>query len=352
MFRYRQLAAHEIISATALASLAFLLPATSALASSDDRYIRIASFNIANLGAADEYKRSLIALTNIILETDADLIALQEVEPARHGANPRRGSGPAQVRRLTDLLNVAADYDRTPEYEYAVAAEHTGDETVAFLYRPPVAPDGPITLLEHESDPDRDGKPVFQRVPHVAPFRAHSLDFVVVNAHLYTKIDGVSSEGRGDELATLADWLVARGHAVEKDAIVLGDLNRFLNDGTKTVWGRIYNEDHVNHYRFPLLEAIHREDPSFDPRWDDAPEDRFSTTTSRSKRLYDQILISKGTFAEFTQQPRFSVDVGVVPFDDDPHYDWFIHDWHNATRLLTDHRPVWIRLRIDGPDDD
>ena len=350
MLPHVRLTAQCLLCATCLATIALHLPAAAA---PNDRYIRIATFNIANFGDADEYKRSLIALTNVILETDADLIALQEVEPPERDVEARRGPGAAQVRRLTELLNIAAEHRHTPKYEYAVPADYTGDETVAFLYRPPVARDGPITLLPHDSDPDQDRKPAFQRVPHVAPFRAGNYDFLVVNAHLYTKIDGVSSEGRSDELAILAEWLAARRRAAEKDAIVLGDLNRFLyDDKTKAAWGRIYTANHVGKYRFPLLEAIRREAPSFDPRWDDAPEDRFSTTTSRGKRIYDQILISKGSFAEFTQQPRFSVDVGIVPFDDDPHYNWFIDDWNKATRMLSDHRPVWIRLRIDGPDDD
>ena len=36
-------------------------------------FIRVATFNIANLGASDEYKRSLIALVNIIEQTTPTL---------------------------------------------------------------------------------------------------------------------------------------------------------------------------------------------------------------------------------------------------------------------------------------
>ena len=48
-------------------------------------FIRVATFNIANLGASDEYKRSLIALVNIIEQTDADLVAGRAFFFARSG---------------------------------------------------------------------------------------------------------------------------------------------------------------------------------------------------------------------------------------------------------------------------
>lgn len=134
--------------------------------------------------------------------------------------------------------------------------------------------------------------------------------------------------------------------------MVLGDFNRFLNDSDESEWGKIYTPDHAGKYRFALLEAIEREVPGFDPRNDEAPEDRFSTTTAKKRSIYDQIIIAMGTFAEFTDDPAFGTDVGIVAFDDDPHYEWFVDNWHLATSMLSDHRPVWIRLRIDGPDDD
>lgn len=311
---------------------------------SAQQHIRVASFNVANFGDRDEYKRSLVALTNVILATQADLVALQEVEPNELGRE--------QVRRLTELLNLAAEHHQTSAYSHVVAAEHVGDETVAFIFRSPVELTAEVELLPHVEDADGDGKRTFQRVPHVAEFRAGNLDFAVVNAHLYTKVEGASSEGRGDELEALADWLMAREAAAEKDAIVLGDFNRFLNDSDESEWGKIHTAGHADHYRFVLLEAIKNDVPGFDPRNDDAPEDKYSTTTSKKRSIYDQIIIAKGTFHEFTGTPKFGVDVGIVPFDHDGHYAWFVDKWHLASSMLSDHRPVWVRLRIDQTDDD
>ena len=191
-------------------------------------FIRVATFNIANLGASDEYKRSLIALVNIIKQTDADLVAVQEVEP--------NALGKEQIERLSELLNIAADHYGTKRYDHLVSSVHTGDETTAFLWRDPVSLESQIELMDHQEDPDQDGKPTFQRVPTIALFSAGNYDFYVVNCHLYTKKTGPTSEGRGAEFDALVTWLKGLDSDDEKDAIVLGDFNRFLNG---KVWGNM-----------------------------------------------------------------------------------------------------------------
>lgn len=110
--------------------------------------------------------------------------------------------------------------------------------------------------------------------------------------------------------------------------------------------------NHQDFYRFPLLEAIQKDISTFDPKKHEAPEDKYSTTASKKRSIYDQILISKGSYFEFTASPEFGIDVGIVAFDDSQQFEWFIDTWTNATRMLSDHRPVWIRMRIDQQDDD
>ncbi len=279
---------------------------------------------------------------NIINEMDADLIAIQEIEPNELGRE--------QVSRLTTLLNIAARFYNRNEYDFEIADDYTGDETIAFLWREPVTLESEISLLEHDEDPDANGKRTFQRVPSVALFKADNYDFYIVNCHLYTRLSGHESEGRGAEYEALVTWLKELADEDEKDAIVLGDFNRFLKN--KKSWKRLIIDGHDEFFRFPLLEAIKSEVPAFDPKKDAAPEDKYSTTTSKSLMIYDQILISEGSYNEFTQSLQFGVDVGIIEFDNDKHYEWFIDNWHNATALLTDHRPVWIRMQIDKGDDD
>jgi endonuclease/exonuclease/phosphatase family metal-dependent hydrolase len=172
----------------------------------------------------------------------------------------------------------------------------------------------------------------------------------VVSCHLYTKIEGTSSEGRAEEYKELVSWFKALADEEEQDAVVVGDFNRFLNG--KGAWKHLMTNNHEDYFRFPLLEAIKGEISTFDPKKDEAPADRFSTTTAKKASIYDQILIAAGTYPQFTGTPKFGEDIGIVVFDDDPHYEWFINSWHNATKMLSDHRPVWIRLRLDGEDDD
>lgn len=314
--------------------------------SPDDGEIRIATFNIANLGATQEYKRSLITLTNILLKTNADLICLQEVQP-----NPK---GKSQVRRLKELLNEAADFYNTKPYQYKISELDGGDELTAFLWRKPVVLDSNIESLPHDEDHDNDGKRTFQRVPQMASFHAGEYDFVVVNCHLYTKPNGNSSEGRKVENEVLASWLKAVAtNPGEQDVILLGDLNRHLGSGGANAWKKLMINNHQDFYRFPLLEAIKRDHAAFNPlTHPNAPTDRHSTTASRSKKIYDQIIISKGSYAEFKANPVFGEDVGIVDFDNNSDFEWFTHNYEQTTDYLSDHRPVWIDLRFDGSDDD
>ncbi len=319
-----------------------LVLATQGLVHAEPVYIRIATFNIANFGATDEYERSLISLVNILRDANADVWALQEIEPTDKGAQ--------QVVRLTKLLNKAADYYRTPRYEYVVPEKHTGDERVAFLWRSPAALQSAPTLFAHNPDPDGNGAPVFQRVPTLAFFRAGNFDFMLLNCHLYTKAKGKSSEGCLAECETIGHWLRGMNQGPERDVIALGDFNRFL-DG-KAPWRCLVTLAAPDYYRFPLLDAIRNEDPAFNLSDSNPSEGKYSTNSGKKLTIYDQVVLASGGVQEFTDNPRLGVDVGIVAFDNDPHYEWFMDDWRSATAILSDHRPVWIRMRIDLPDDD
>jgi endonuclease/exonuclease/phosphatase family metal-dependent hydrolase len=333
------------LAAALAAAIALAAAGGAAAQGAGPTTIRVGSFNIANFGDTDEYERSLLSLVNVLRELDADVVALQEIEPTQLGWD--------QVARLTEMLNIAAEYDGTAAYSAQVAGDdaRSGDETTAFLWRAPVRMiSAGISLMPHAVDPDNGGLPTFQRVPSMATFRAGNLDFILVDCHLYTRVDGKTSEGRTAECAAISDWLVSLPAAAEKDAVVVGDFNRFLNG--KAPWARLMAPGYEAFYRFPLLEAIHAQAPRFDPRTDEAPDDRFSTTTSKKQSIYDQVIVSAGAFADLAAEPVFGEDTGLVAFDNDPHYEWFIGDWNRASVWMSDHRPVWVRLRTDLPDDD
>ena len=84
----------------------------------------------------------------------------------------------------------------------------------------------------------------------------------------------------------------------------------------------------------------------------DAPTDALSTTTSKQRSIYDQIMISAGSYREFVPDPQLDRDVGIIPFDLWRDYEWPTARWTDAGRLHSDHRPIWIALRTDQSDDD
>ncbi|UCG59401.1 MAG: hypothetical protein JSU70_07785 [Phycisphaerales bacterium] len=44
--------------------------------------------------------------------------------------------------------------------------------------------------------------------------------------------------------------------------------------------------------------------------------------------------------------------LGIVAFDHSDRFKCATQSWHDVTRLLSDHLPVWIRLRTDQTDDE
>ena len=82
-----------------------------------------------------------------------------------------------------------------------------------------------------------------------------------------------------------------------------------------------------------------------------AGTDEFSTTIAKSKNMYDQFIITKGVDHEFGTESADGSDVGIIAFDMEEPYK-SITDHNDVKCRVSDHRPIWIRLRIDGGDDD
>lgn len=99
--------------------------------------------------------------------------------------------------------------------------------------------------------------------------------------------------------------------------------------------------NHDKWFRFPLLEEIKNEVEGFDPEKHEAPKNKYSTTTSKKRSIYDQILISEGSNYEFTDNSKFGIDVGIITFDREDQFEWATQSWHDAIKLLSDHRPIW-----------
>lgn len=340
--------AHEGILSSTLRSrgrLALLSLATSFLASiscsgdtatvttrrgSTESPVTIASFNASDLGGGKQGLRDLDSLASILTSLDADLIALQRVLSK---------GGALQVGELAARLN-RLSAKPSASYSYRVARGIKGRETSAFLWREPVKLSGEIALLDHDSDPDGDGVPTFQRVPQVATFRVSGTELSVVSNRLHNQVTDSVSEGREAELRELARWMKSRAEAGAA-VILVGDFNRFLNG---RAWDELMVADHRRWYRFPLLEAIAAVHEGFDPLRDNAPTDALSTTTKPERPIYDQFVISEALYSAVPEPPVLDRDVGVHAFDLQDEYRAATEDWQTARRRLSDHRPIWLRL--------
>ncbi|HUU83009.1 MAG TPA: endonuclease/exonuclease/phosphatase family protein [Phycisphaerae bacterium] len=302
-------------------------------------YIRVCSFNIAEFGEGDHHlTRDLPFIAKMLYEADLDLIALQEV-----GVRPQGESQVAELRKELNKLVPAGE----AKYFYVVTPQ-SGDERCAVIYRFPVVQDEGIWWLDNDKvsgSPEQGGERYF-RVPVGLMFHAGEFDFVLFIVHLtWGKLDR-----RLSEIADLREEL--RYPDDEKDWIVLGDMNRYgrySKSSAKAFDQLLQDSDWNGFYRFPLLEAV--TDPD-DMKVYRAEKDEYSTTIAESKNLYDQFILTAGLETEFEpDDPKFGEDVGIIAFDMQEPYASMSDD--NAVKYsVSDHRPVWIRLRYDVGDDD
>lgn len=299
------------------------------------QYIRIGSFNIAELGEGNHAsKRDEKYIANMLRNANLDLIGIQEV-----GVND---GGETQIDRIIELMSNGGN-----EYYWYILPQ-TGDERTAFIYRDPIIVHDEIYWLDDDKDPSNPGaggKKYF-RIPAAVEFQAGNFDFLVVNVHFAWG----NLNRRKSEVKALKKYLRAHD-PYEDDYIIIGDMNRYgkYNKGsTGKAFDELLKGNWKRRYRFPLLEAITEPD---NMKVYQAATDAQSTTIAKSKNLYDQIIITAGAYNEFeADSPVLGTNVGIVAFDMESRFNGL---GHNAIKYrVSDHRPIWARFRIDLQDDD
>ncbi len=177
-------------------------------------------------------------------------------------------------------------------------------EFYAFLYRTELFTllGAPYTLI--------DGEDLFIREPFVAHFRTGTFDFSIVTIH---SIYGDSKEERRREASLLDDVIrfVDRENGEEEDILLLGDFNL---PGDDEAW-------EMDPY-IPLVS------PSV-------------KTTVSDASSYDNIWIGPASL-------EVTTEISLYSFDE----DLYGNDDKAASREVSDHRPVTVRLRNNLPDDD
>lgn len=312
-------------------------------------YIRIGSFNIFEFGREGNVdRRNLGELAKLLV--GMDLIAVQEVR--------NDSSGAKQVYALRDSMNALVQAQGNgKKFKTPLVSEVTGNkERYAFIYRDPVkyisrdlnpgTQKGEWWLQTHMDAQGVHTHNGYNRIPAFMYFRAKKFDFVLATAHLMWTNTGKRTE----EVDSLRDWLwsfEARGG--EKDCILVGDMNRYGAysgvDVEDMAFSRFLENGWQDHYRMLFLEPL----VSWTRKYADADEQ--STTVGKQKNLYDQIIITKNTEHEFGTEPAvYEQTIGVIPFDMLSGFDSISHD--SLRRIMSDHRPIWARFRIDLKDDD
>ncbi|MCB9506700.1 MAG: hypothetical protein H6700_04055 [Myxococcales bacterium] len=153
----------------------------------------------------------------------------------------------------------------------------------------------------------------FDREPFAVTIAAGTFDAELIIAHV---VWGDDEDARVAEVRALGDYYRDRAES-EPDTLILGDLNRNVGDADSLGWLQS---------TYGLLDTT-----SASP-----------ATKVDSASTYDHILLDPSATREY------SGDHGVDLFDE----RMYPGDPDGASLALSDHRPVWIVLRTDLPDDD
>ncbi|MCC5021944.1 MAG: hypothetical protein J6386_03670 [Candidatus Synoicihabitans palmerolidicus] len=303
-----------------------------------EQTFRVGSFMINELGrdAEAEYDRSLLSLTNVVRAMNVDALALQGVRDTEVGR--------AQAQRLMGLLNRAAKNEDEESYEVVLGPG--GEQEVAtFLWRHPVKRiSDPMPMLA-ENQVNEAGLKHFRLMPHSTRFGAGDFEFDLLSIHLIIySVATTKHQGRATELFAITQWVREREAAGGPPVIIAGVTTRHLK---QNVWDRLQGPSTEGLLRFPLMEAIVHDQPDCDPVMDPAPSAVYNTVTNQNRRrIWDTIAVSRGVFDRLADQSQWGVDAGLVAFDQQAQYVWVTGLHANTIRLMTDHRPMWVQLRL------
>lgn len=278
-----------------------------------DKNLNIATWNIREFGRKRRRQESIHFIAEIL--NNFDLTAITEVR-----------------RNLTDLgrvMEVLGPYWKVIFSDYLRDAGWNR-ERIAYLYDKRSVT---FTGLAAEADAPRKKNrstgeylPQFSwwRSPYIASFKAGSFDFILITAHIRW---GSGKKARIQPLELLADWIHRRRRdpgSVEKDIILMGDLN-------------------IPSARDELFKAITKRGL----RIPKALRGVKGSNLSRNKR-YDQILHYPSESNVFTENG------GVVNFfygGDDGIKKLYTKipslNRTNFTYQMSDHLPLWIEVRSD-----
>ena len=254
--------------------------------------LKMASWNIRILSK----KRNAAALARIAaILRDYDFISILEVR---------------DQEVIAQLCLLLAQYGKQYSYELSPPLGRKIKERYCFLYnRQRIR-----VLIPGQVFPDPEDK--FIREPYYATFVCDQFDFTFISTHV---IWGKTVGERRREITELARVFryIQDQDPYENDVILAGDFNRSPKDDLA----------------FAALKSI----PNMIYLFAEPERTMIGDTN-----LYDNIWFQKNFVREFMNHK------GMVRFDEVD----FAGDRRLASKVVSDHRPIWALFKVTGPDDD
>ena len=265
----------------------------------EDNTLEVITWNVEYFPKGGQ--TTIDSLITIIQALDVDVLALQEIDVESS---------------FTQLLGSLPGWDG-----YHVPGSWP---SLAYLYKSSVI--DVDTIYEIYKSYDRE----FPRAPLVMEMKFRNQRFIIINNHL--KCCGNNSlnhsdpddeeKRRYDANILLDQWIVA--NFPNDRVIMLGDLNDVLTDVSNNNVFQMFLDDTAS-YKFVDVDIAQGTSSSWSyPSW---------------PSHLDHIMISNELFAEFTND---SSDIQTIKMD-----TYLPGGWGQYDNLLTDHRPVALKLQIN-----
>lgn len=269
-----------------------------------DESLIVASWNIREFGKERRPKKALHLVAEVLGQFD--LIAVVELRE--------------DLRDLAEVLSYLGPY-WSAVYSDTVDDAGGNGERISFIFDTRAVQfngfAGNVQPIRKKEGEEYLYDKSFWRPPYMASFSSGNFDFIAIAAHIRW---GKSGEARTAEISRFADWVkkkTARENFADKDVIVFGDFNTEGQDMVKELT------------KFDLLIPT----PLIDVK-----------TNVHQTEHYDHILyLPKFTsFKSFTDQGGVlqawrAISELLFPGVSDT----------GVTYLLSDHYPIWMKLRTD-----
>lgn len=255
--------------------------------------IKLASWNIRNISDSSRSDAELGIISLILFRYD--FIAIQEVR-----------TDDKAIKRIQKILKD----DFQVDYDFDVSDPvGTGGERYAFLWRKDkISQTSPGVFYSDANDQ-------FVREPYCGSFQANAFDWTLCTVHIKF---GDNQADRRPEIETLDDvYRNIKTQGQEQDVLICGDFNF---PPTDQGWDELKSEDLMSFAISSPAKTTIADKSLYDNCW-------WPTFTS-------EVILGSGEVYEFdeTMYPKGTRK--------------------EANRLTSDHRPISIRIRVDGQDDD